>query len=64
MNDCIITYIDKDLFEMLDNEVIIDRFENMKAHIDNCNVLNQLIYEAMNTSFFYLWLILYIDFFY
>ena len=31
MNDCLITYIEKDVFEMVDNEAIIQRFQNMKT---------------------------------
>ena len=32
MNDCLITYIEKDLFDKLYNKLIIDRFQNMKTH--------------------------------
>lgn len=28
-NDCLVTYIEKDLFDTVDNELIIHRFQNM-----------------------------------
>ncbi|KAM7478024.1 hypothetical protein LguiA_026237 [Lonicera macranthoides] len=31
MNDCLVTYIEKDVFEAIDNEDIIQRFQNMKS---------------------------------
>jgi hAT family C-terminal dimerisation region len=31
MNDCLITYIEKDFFDCVDNERIIQRFQNMKT---------------------------------
>ena len=31
MNDCLVTYIEKDIFETIDNEDIIQRFQNMKS---------------------------------
>ncbi|KAH1234100.1 hypothetical protein GmHk_09G026391 [Glycine max] len=30
MNDCLVTYIEKDVFNKIDNELIIHRFQNMK----------------------------------
>ncbi|KAL4033312.1 hypothetical protein IC575_006399 [Cucumis melo] len=30
MNDCLITYIEKDLLDKLDNKLIMDQFQNMK----------------------------------
>ncbi|GAV61470.1 Dimer_Tnp_hAT domain-containing protein [Cephalotus follicularis] len=30
MNDCLVTYIEKDIFDTIDNEKIIKRFQNMK----------------------------------
>ena len=30
MNDCLVTYIEKDIFETIDNEDVIQRFQNMK----------------------------------
>ncbi|KAM6582917.1 hypothetical protein CsatB_009919 [Cannabis sativa] len=31
MNDCLLVYIEKDIFNSLDNEVIMQRFQNMKS---------------------------------
>ncbi|KAG5087926.1 hypothetical protein JHK86_000538 [Glycine max] len=31
MNDCLVTYIEKDVFNKIDNERIIQRFQNMKS---------------------------------
>lgn len=31
MNDCLITYIEKDMFATIDNEKVIQRFQNMKT---------------------------------
>ena len=31
MNDCLVTYIEKDVFDTIDNEMIIQRFQNMKT---------------------------------
>ena len=31
MNGCLVTYIDRDLFDKIDNEVIMYRFQNMKS---------------------------------
>jgi len=31
MNDCLITYIEKDVFNKINNELIIQRFQNMKS---------------------------------
>ncbi|XP_062099773.1 uncharacterized protein LOC133805613 [Humulus lupulus] len=31
MNDCLLVYIEKDIFNSLDNEVIMQRFQNMKT---------------------------------
>ncbi|KAM7514386.1 hypothetical protein LguiA_003969 [Lonicera macranthoides] len=31
MNDCLVAYIEKDVFEAIDNEDIIQRFQNMKS---------------------------------
>ena len=33
MNDCLVTYIEKDIFETIDNEDVIQRFQNMKPQI-------------------------------
>ncbi|KAH7663195.1 Ribonuclease H-like protein [Dioscorea alata] len=32
MNDCLATYIERDIFNNIDNETIIHRFQNMKSH--------------------------------
>uniref|UniRef100_A0A7N0UVT2 TTF-type domain-containing protein n=1 Tax=Kalanchoe fedtschenkoi TaxID=63787 RepID=A0A7N0UVT2_KALFE len=32
MNDCLITFIEKDIFKSISNNVIYDRFQNMKTH--------------------------------
>ncbi|KAF8404898.1 hypothetical protein HHK36_009793 [Tetracentron sinense] len=31
MNDCLVTYIQKDIFNSIDDETIIQRFQNMKT---------------------------------
>ena len=31
MNDCLVTYIKRDLFDKIENEVIMYRFQNMKS---------------------------------
>lgn len=31
MNDCLIIYIEKDVFNSVDNEKIIQRFQNMRS---------------------------------
>ena len=31
MNDCLVTYIEKDVFEVIDNEDIIQHFQKMKS---------------------------------
>ncbi|KAK8940884.1 hypothetical protein KSP39_PZI009869 [Platanthera zijinensis] len=31
MNDCLVTYIEKDIFDSIENETIIQRFQNMKS---------------------------------
>jgi hAT family C-terminal dimerisation region len=31
LNDCLVTYIERDLFKRVDNERIIQRFQNMKT---------------------------------
>ena len=31
MNDCLVTYIEKDVFDSIDNELIMQRFQNMKS---------------------------------
>ncbi|KRG99314.1 hypothetical protein GLYMA_18G136400v4, partial [Glycine max] len=31
MNDCLVTYIEKDVFNKIDNELIIQQFQNMKS---------------------------------
>jgi hypothetical protein len=31
MNDCLITYIEKDIFKIISNEEIMQRFQGMKA---------------------------------
>ena len=30
MNDCLLAYIEKDIFNNIDNEAIMQRFQNMK----------------------------------
>ena len=32
MNDCLVTYIEKDIFKIIECEEIIQRFQNMKIH--------------------------------
>ena len=36
MNDCLIVYIEKDVVCSIDNETIMQRFQNMKLVEDNC----------------------------
>ena len=36
MNDCLVTYIEKDIFTELDNEDIIDKFQKMKTRRGHC----------------------------
>ena len=31
MNDCLVTYIESDVFNNIDNEAIMQRFQNMKT---------------------------------
>ena len=31
MNDCLVTYIENDVFDSIDNELIMQRFQNMKS---------------------------------
>ncbi|KAL7215550.1 hypothetical protein ACSBR1_027662 [Camellia fascicularis] len=31
LNDCLVTYIEKDVFDSVDNELIVQRFQNMKS---------------------------------
>ena len=31
MNDCLVTYIEKYVFNKIDNELIIQRFQNIKS---------------------------------
>ncbi|KAM7526861.1 hypothetical protein LguiA_016763 [Lonicera macranthoides] len=31
MNDCLVSYIEKDVLEFIDNEIVIQRFQNMKS---------------------------------
>ena len=32
MNDCLVTYIERDVFNSIVNEAIIQRFQNIKTH--------------------------------
>lgn len=32
MNDCLMTYIEKNVFNNIDNELIIQQFQNMESH--------------------------------
>lgn len=32
MNNCLVTYIERDVFNSIDNETIIQSFQNMKYH--------------------------------
>ena len=32
MNDCLVTYIDKDIFKIIECEEIMQQFQNMKNH--------------------------------
>ena len=36
MNNCLVTYIEKDVFTELDNEDIIDKFQKIKTRRDHC----------------------------
>ncbi|KAL0557020.1 hypothetical protein IC582_005538 [Cucumis melo] len=37
MNDCLITYIEKDLLDKLDNKLIMDQFQNMEIRRGQLN---------------------------
>jgi hypothetical protein len=32
MNDCLVTYIESDVFDSIDNEAIMQRYQTMKTH--------------------------------
>ncbi|PKA59371.1 hypothetical protein AXF42_Ash001465 [Apostasia shenzhenica] len=32
MNDCLVTFIERDIFDKVDNELILQCFQNMKSH--------------------------------
>ena len=36
MNDCLVAYIEKDLFTKIDNEDIVDKFQKMKTRRGHC----------------------------
>ena len=38
MNNCLTVYIEKDIARMIDNESIIQQFQNMNIVEDNCRI--------------------------
>jgi hypothetical protein len=38
LNDCLVTYIERDLFKNVDNERIMQRFQNMKTRRDRLDL--------------------------
>ena len=38
MNDCLVTYIKNDVFDRIDNEFTIQRFQNINLVEGNCKV--------------------------
>jgi len=38
MNNCLVTYIENDIFDSIDNESIIQRFQNMTSRREHCNL--------------------------
>ena len=48
MNDCLVTYIERDLFDKIDNEVIMYWFQNMESRRGQFNVrkpVNLLVFR-------------------
>jgi hypothetical protein len=39
MNDCLVTYTNKDIFKTISNEEIMERFQNIKARQEKLNKL-------------------------
>jgi hypothetical protein len=37
MNDCLVTYIEKDIFKIINNEKIMQRFQGMKTRREQLN---------------------------
>ena len=37
LNDCLVTFIEKFLFSNISDDVIVNRFENMKLNENSCN---------------------------
>jgi hypothetical protein len=44
MNDCLVTYIDNDIFKIISIEEIMQRFQNMKIHRRQLNKLTLEIF--------------------
>ena len=40
MNDCLVTYIDKDILKTIECEKIMQQFQNMKNHREQLSKLN------------------------
>ena len=40
INDCLVRYIDKDIFKTIECEKIMQRFQNMKKHREQLSKLN------------------------
>ena len=40
MNDCLVTYIEKDVFDSITNEDIMLRFQNMKTRRIHCHIID------------------------
>ena len=44
MNDCLVTYIEKDIFKIIECEEIMQRFQNMKNYREQLSSLFMLDY--------------------
>ena len=52
INDCLVTYIDKDIFKTIECEEIMQRFQNMKNHQGKLSKLNQVQKNKLNFTFY------------
>jgi hypothetical protein len=54
MNDRLVTYIDNDIFKIINNKVIMQRFQNIKIHRGQLNKLTLEIFviNYYSTLFF------------
>ena len=55
MNDHLLVYIEKDIFDIIDNETIMQHFQNMKTRReDSCNMCSIAMLSINMTFFLYL----------